>query len=145
MINLMQPFMPHVAPHNTDQGTAKKNNTFVWDSAVNQGFQWLKFLMASTFQKLFEYYDHSITITIQAYRSKRDLGTCLLQGEQPVSFTSKSFKDIDTHYVKISKHKAPHILLWSDIYICWKWLYICTNDNNKNPCLSTPQLIKIGM
>ena len=64
--------MPHMLYHTLPLSELlKKINTFTWDEAVDQAFQWLKALMAITFHKTLQYYDHSSNIFIKADASRR--------------------------------------------------------------------------
>ena len=85
IINVNQPFVLHISHHTTLlMEVLKENDTFAWDEASNQAFEWLKTLMATASQKLLRSYNHSKTISIQTCASSRGLNACLLKGGRPL-------------------------------------------------------------
>ena len=90
MINFMQPFVPHVSHHTVPPGELLGKLHIQRVKAVNQSFQWPKPLMVSAFQKLFSYFNHSNTISVQVNVSNSSLIASLLQEGQPITFMAKS-------------------------------------------------------
>ena len=91
VINFMISFMPHMLHHTLlFRKHLKKNNTFVYDVAINWMIQWLKALMVLEFQQPLFYHDHSMIITGKVDSPCRGLSTPYQRGNPLHSYPSPS-------------------------------------------------------
>ena len=102
LINYLQPFIP---------GLSAKTS-FLWEQlsqwdlnpSTDAAFQCLKAWICQTLLKVtLAYYDRTKPVVIQTDASEFGLGTALLQGGQPIAFSSKTLTDIESCYANIER------------------------------------------
>ena len=103
-VNYLQTFVPHLSS-NTEPLWAllKKDNCFAWDENTNTCFQNIKSQLQKALLRPLRYYDWSKLVTLQCDASLKGLGACIIQDGQPITFTSKSLMDTETHYANIER------------------------------------------
>ena len=132
-INYLQPFIPGLSAKFSFLW--EQPSQWDWNPSTDAVFQHLKAWICQTLLKVtLAYYDRTKPVMIQTDASKFWLGTALLQGGQPIAFTSKTLTDIESCYANIESvfHFA---LVWKNstpifmggmyslrmITSCWKW------------------------
>jgi hypothetical protein len=80
----------------------KSNVTWNWSQAQQQAFDKLKRVVSAV--PVLRFFDPSNPeVTIQTDASSTGIGSCLLQGGQPIAFASRAFTEAETRYSQIEK------------------------------------------
>ena len=78
-----------------------KQNAFVWTHEHQKAFEDIKQELLS--ERVLAYYDPDMDIEVHADASKSGLGACIIQGNRPVAFASRSLTPVEKHYAQIEK------------------------------------------
>ena len=110
LINYLQPFIP--GRSNKTMFLQEQISQCDWNPLTDAGFHHLKAWICQTLVKVtLAYYDRSKPVVVQTDASEYRLGAALLQGCQPIAFTSKTLTDIEICYANIER--VSFSLLWS--------------------------------
>lgn len=102
MINYARNFVPNLAEMSSPlRELLKKNVVFKWLPAHTSCLNNIKSLICNA-PKL-KIFDPDAELKIQTDASKAGLGCCLMQGDRPISFASRSLTDAETRYSQIEK------------------------------------------
>ena len=111
LVNYLQPFLPDIATKTTFLW--EHVSQWDWNPSTDNSFQKLKQWICNALLKTtLTFYDRNQPLTIQTDGSEYGVGAALLQNNKPISFTSKTLTDVETHYTNIE----PECLcsLWLD-------------------------------
>ena len=110
LINYLQSFIPGLSAKTSF--LLKQLSQLDWIPSTDGAFQCLKAWICQTLLKVtLAYYDRTNPVVIQTDASKFRPGTALLQGGQPIAFTSKILTDIGSCYVNIES-VFQYALVW---------------------------------
>ena len=79
----------------------RENSEFLWSKNHENAFNSAKNLIASA--TALRYYDPTIPVTLQVDASEDEIGSALLQNDQPVCFTSHTLNSTEKNYAQIEK------------------------------------------
>ena len=102
LINYLQPFILGLSTKTLF--LQEQLSQWHWNPLTDAAFQHLKAWICQTLCKVtLAYYDRSKPVVVQRDASKFGLSAALLQGGQPIAFTSKTLTDVETHYANIDR------------------------------------------
>ena len=79
----------------------KDDAEWTWTAVHQQAVDDIKNEVANTL--VLRFFDPNIPATIQTDASSTDLGTALLQNDQPVAYISRELTDVESRYARIEK------------------------------------------
>ena len=102
LINYLHPFIPGLS--NKTAFLPEQFSQWDWNPLTDSAFQYLKAWICQTLLKVtLAYYGRSKPVVVQLDASELELGAALLQGGQPIAFSSKTLTDIESCYVNIER------------------------------------------
>ena len=102
MVTYMSKFIPNLSELSAPMRTlVSKEVSWHWDKPQKDSFQALK--NAVTQAPVLKFYDPNEPVTLSVDASSKGLGAVLLQGGQPVAYSSKALTDTEQRYAQIEK------------------------------------------
>ena len=86
----------------------KKNAEWAWSDKQATAIKELKRMLVS--KPVLAFYDVNKAVTLQCDASQSGLGACLLQGNKPVAFASRSLSPAEKNYAQIEKELLAVVL-----------------------------------
>ena len=79
----------------------KKDTVFVWEENEQKAFEEIKALILIA--PLLKYFNPAETVEVQVDASSNGLGACLMQGGQPIQYSSRALTETEKSYSQIEK------------------------------------------
>ena len=79
----------------------KKDTVFIWEQNEKKAFDEIKALISTA--PLLKYFDPAEIVEVQVDAASQGLGTCLMQGGQPIQYASRVLTETEKRYSQIEK------------------------------------------
>ena len=103
----------------------KSDTLFTWGSEQAKALTKIKEILSTA--PVLNYFDSTVTNTIQADVSQHGLGVCLLQKGKPIAYASRSLSPAESNYAQIKKE------LLAIVFTCQKLSSIHLWLSNQSP------------
>ena len=101
-LQYLSKFLYDLAPIAVCLREATRGESWNWTEAQSKAFEKAKALVTAE-PVMLQYYDPTKELTVHCDASDRSIGAALLQDDQPLEFSSRSLKDVETRYAVIEK------------------------------------------
>lgn len=153
MINYLREFIPNLSEISTPlRELIKKDVDFLWLLIHRETMKQINQLIVNF--PVLQNFDANKPVVIQTDSSKNGIGCCLLQGNQPVSYASKSLTSAEIGYAQVEKEflavlfacmKFHNYVYGRKVMVHTDHLPLISIMNKEVSCVPSPRLQRIKL
>ena len=120
MVNFWSSFVPKMSEISVPlRNLLKKDVYWEWECDHKRAFEQLKKVLCSP--PILRYFNPSIPIIVQTDASKNGVGSCLMQENHPVGFSSRSLTSTEQNYAQIEKELLAIVVTGRKWHLIHLW------------------------